>query len=223
MIDSFPFDGNAHRAPVFNCNRIQGLQIGWSDWYGSELDCQWIDVTFLDGTAPWKLDLEVNPSHILPESDYSNNLLSVSLECNESCDLTQARCLFGQCICNEDIESDTCYYISGIDELLGTQPSITATPSAIPSATSTTNPTLSNIATQTPTSTPQISSTSTPSQSTSISSPQVESDTEDGISTSSSSFEFSSRESENSDNEETNTAQLITIGAAVFITCWLLL
>src|SRR5207248_5298457 len=51
---------------------------GWGDLYDSTLDGQWIDITGVhDGN--YTLELEVNPLHILPESDYSNNITRVAV------------------------------------------------------------------------------------------------------------------------------------------------
>jgi hypothetical protein len=50
----------------------QGLQVGWSDVYGQQLDCQYIQI---DGLADgiYVLEDHVNPEQLLPESDYTNN------------------------------------------------------------------------------------------------------------------------------------------------------
>ena len=59
----------------FTCSN-QGISVGWSDVYGSYLDCQWLDVT---GIAPgnYRLKVTVNAtpgiSSKLTESDYTNN------------------------------------------------------------------------------------------------------------------------------------------------------
>lgn len=41
-------------------DHIQGIQVGWTDWYPYWLDCQWIDVTGLE-LGPYILDVIVNP------------------------------------------------------------------------------------------------------------------------------------------------------------------
>ncbi|HUJ26164.1 MAG TPA: lysyl oxidase family protein [Myxococcales bacterium] len=55
----------------YDCSN-QGLTPGWSDFYSSELSCQWLDVT---GVPPgsYTLRLTVNATHALPESSYGNN------------------------------------------------------------------------------------------------------------------------------------------------------
>ncbi len=54
----------------------QGLTVGWSDTYGQQLDCQWVEIDRLrDGI--YYLENHANPDHVLPESDYTNNTASV--------------------------------------------------------------------------------------------------------------------------------------------------
>jgi len=159
MVDSFPFEHPGQR--VFTCTAAQGLQMGWSDWYESSLDCQWVDVTGFNGQDPWKLDLEVNPAGILPESNYDNNLLSIPLVCPLTCDHSIARCLFGQCICYEDIHSLDCYYVEGIDELIAQDPSTSSSPSplTLPSTTSTSS--ISSVPSESPQPSPSSPSSAT--------------------------------------------------------------
>lgn len=54
----------------------QGITRGYADVYGSDLDCQWIDIT---GMAPgaYTLRMVVNPLHTIVESDTTNNVFSV--------------------------------------------------------------------------------------------------------------------------------------------------
>ena len=73
-------DPNAGSAK-YTCSN-QGIQVGWSDVYGSYLDCQWLDVTDI---APGQYRLKVtvnatpNVSTKLTESDYSNNTAIVTV------------------------------------------------------------------------------------------------------------------------------------------------
>ena len=55
----------------YNC-KLQGISPGWADVYGSDLACQYIDVT---GVAPgtYTLRVVINATGILPEIDASNN------------------------------------------------------------------------------------------------------------------------------------------------------
>jgi hypothetical protein len=63
----------------YTCSN-QGISVGWSDTYGSYLDCQWVDVT---GVVPANYLLRVtingglNGPHVFAESDYSDNVATV--------------------------------------------------------------------------------------------------------------------------------------------------
>ncbi len=50
----------------------QGLQAGWSDVYSQQLDCQYIEIDNLK-EGRYVLEIQVNPEHLLPEANYSNN------------------------------------------------------------------------------------------------------------------------------------------------------
>ncbi len=78
MEDGSRFDPAAARSALYNC-RYQGIQAGWADTYTANLPCQWIDIT---GVPPgtYTLELEVNPEHQLPESDYGNNVASIHVQ-----------------------------------------------------------------------------------------------------------------------------------------------
>ncbi len=66
---------------AYNCG-YQGIQMGYQDEYwgtgGSPLPCQWIDVT---DVAPGNYDLHIsiNTQHIIAESDYGNDDVTVSV------------------------------------------------------------------------------------------------------------------------------------------------
>jgi hypothetical protein len=64
-------------APGVTCELTghQGVQPGWGDLYPSNLPCQWIDVTDLEGQLPLDADLCVflNYEHILPDADPTND------------------------------------------------------------------------------------------------------------------------------------------------------
>lgn len=60
----------------------QGIQAGWADVYGPELDCQWIDITDVP-PGNYVLEIEVNPEGLLVESDYSNNVAAVAVVITE--------------------------------------------------------------------------------------------------------------------------------------------
>ncbi|MCF7803628.1 MAG: T9SS type A sorting domain-containing protein [Candidatus Marinimicrobia bacterium] len=57
---------------------LQGISPGCYDFYGMDLDCQWVDITGIqDGF--YILKITTNPDEVIPESDYSNNHASVLL------------------------------------------------------------------------------------------------------------------------------------------------
>jgi len=63
----------------YTCSN-QGISVGWSDVYGSYLDCQWIDIT---GVAPggYLLRVTINGglygNHVFAESNYADNVATV--------------------------------------------------------------------------------------------------------------------------------------------------
>jgi hypothetical protein len=75
LLDSNRVLSTASTTPRFSCS-FQGIQAGWADTYGSGLDCQWVDITDVPA-GDYQLRIEINPEHTLPESDYSNNAVSI--------------------------------------------------------------------------------------------------------------------------------------------------
>src|SRR5205807_1298331 len=72
LLDSIRWNANASSNAKYDCGN-QGIQKGWGDVYDSTLDGQWIDITGVpDGN--YTLEMEVNPQHRLPESNYDNNI-----------------------------------------------------------------------------------------------------------------------------------------------------
>jgi len=65
------------KSPHFTCDN-QGISAGCADHYGSELACQWVDVTDIDPLRKVRLEISVNEGHLLAESNYSNNKASVT-------------------------------------------------------------------------------------------------------------------------------------------------
>ncbi len=60
--------------PPLECGEHeQGINAGWSDYYGPRLPDQWIDVTGLPSGRYW-VRITVNPQHRILESDYTNNV-----------------------------------------------------------------------------------------------------------------------------------------------------
>lgn len=74
--DTYRF-GSGRGKARFTCSD-QGIQAGWADVYGPHLDCQYVDVTDVP-PGNYVLEIEVNPSGLLVESDYSNNVASVAV------------------------------------------------------------------------------------------------------------------------------------------------
>jgi hypothetical protein len=68
--DQYLFDA---WVPAESNMETTGITRGWSDVYGSHLDCQWIDVTGLPA-GPHILRATVNPAGVIDESDTSNNV-----------------------------------------------------------------------------------------------------------------------------------------------------
>ncbi len=75
--DTDCLEGNS----IFTCEN-QGLSIGCGDLYPNDLDCQWIDMTDLpDGN--YALRITVNPSHIIEEMNYENNIIEYNFHTND--------------------------------------------------------------------------------------------------------------------------------------------
>lgn len=65
--------------PAMECGRReQGINAGYSDYYGAKLDEQWIDIT----DVPWgtyQLQVVVDPNNLIQETNEENNVLSMPL------------------------------------------------------------------------------------------------------------------------------------------------
>ena len=70
-------------ARQYRCGRRskQGISKNCGDLYGRYLDCQWIDTTGVP-EGIYSIQLKVNPTQLVPESDYSNN----AIQCTVSMD-----------------------------------------------------------------------------------------------------------------------------------------
>jgi len=77
-------------AAQYDCGN-QGIEMGWQDVYAHNLPCQWIDVTDVPA-GDYRLHISLNTLHILPESNYDNNdlFVSVSIADPVDVDVTQA-------------------------------------------------------------------------------------------------------------------------------------
>ncbi len=70
-------DPTVERIELYSCTN-QGIQRGWADDYGANLDCQWIDVTDV-AAGDYTLSIRVNASRALEELDYDNDSAEVSV------------------------------------------------------------------------------------------------------------------------------------------------
>ena len=83
--DDDQYDPNANPTPIYTtCGSNtstgnQGLQVGWEDTYSWQIPCQYIQIDKLPG-AIYVLEVQVNPDHVLPESDYTNNASAVRFQ-----------------------------------------------------------------------------------------------------------------------------------------------
>jgi len=76
MMDSAKYLGDAGPAKYFSCTSNQGLSVGWEDVYGTGLPDQFIQMTGMP-EGDYVLENQVNPTHTMPESDYTNNFAAV--------------------------------------------------------------------------------------------------------------------------------------------------
>jgi len=63
------------RRQKYDCKTEQAISPGCADIYVSGIDCQWIDVTDVP-LGHYILRVEVNPSRLVKESDFENNVLN---------------------------------------------------------------------------------------------------------------------------------------------------
>lgn len=71
LIDLEPTAPGARPAQFPDCG-FQGISAGWSDVYGGNLDCQWIDVTGVP-QGRYVLEVTINPARVIEEGSYNNN------------------------------------------------------------------------------------------------------------------------------------------------------
>jgi hypothetical protein len=67
---------------AYNCSE-QGISPGCADNYGSELECQWLDITNVPAGL-YTLRAIINATFTIPELDYSNNVVDVNLQITDS-------------------------------------------------------------------------------------------------------------------------------------------
>lgn len=61
---------------ICGMTREQGIQPGWADYYGRDLDCQWVDITGVP-SGNYTLELEVNVDGRIRELRRDNNKISI--------------------------------------------------------------------------------------------------------------------------------------------------
>jgi hypothetical protein len=61
----------------YTCSE-QGISSGWSDVYGNDLDCQWLDVTGLE-PGDYQLYIAVNSERLFHEMSFENNDATIQL------------------------------------------------------------------------------------------------------------------------------------------------
>ncbi|MEO8427023.1 MAG: TIGR02597 family protein [Verrucomicrobiota bacterium] len=77
LTDSLRWSASANSSPKYHCG-LQGIQQGWADVYTYLTPGQWVDITGVpDGY--YTLEMTVNPSGRVQESDYSNNTGSLPI------------------------------------------------------------------------------------------------------------------------------------------------
>ncbi len=75
LLDFYHYPGTSGTGAVYNCGN-QGIEMGWQDVYSRGLDCQWVDVTAV-APGDYMLRIRINTEHILNESNYANNEITV--------------------------------------------------------------------------------------------------------------------------------------------------
>lgn len=85
LLDFYRYPGTEERGLVYDCDD-QGIQRDYQDVYGTDLDCQWVDVTDV-APGDYRLFIELNSEHVLLESDYDNNTAEVPVAIPEDVDV----------------------------------------------------------------------------------------------------------------------------------------
>jgi hypothetical protein len=80
--DRFVDDPSVGEDKRYSC-LFQGIQRGWSDVYGSDLPCQFLDITGVPPGA-YTLRVEINRERGLEELDYTNNLIELPVDLSDA-------------------------------------------------------------------------------------------------------------------------------------------
>jgi len=85
IIDTDKFDPNAPDTKKYTlcgtntASGNQGLQVGWEDSYGQQLDCQYVEIDKLPA-GTYFIEVQTNAEQALPEADYTNNSTAVKFQ-----------------------------------------------------------------------------------------------------------------------------------------------
>ena len=87
LMDSAPipgnlFSGRRRSGSRYNCDN-QGISVGWQDIYGSNLDCQFVDITHLPN-GQYNLVVTLNPIGLLDEVNTGNNRAVMAFSIGDS-------------------------------------------------------------------------------------------------------------------------------------------
>lgn len=105
LMDYERVSADASTVAVYSCG-YQGISVGWADTYEAYLDCQYIDITDVpDGD--YTLRNAINPDHVIPEKDYTNNEASLDVSVRSYQDPLQ------DCTAGETAENRDCGWIDG--------------------------------------------------------------------------------------------------------------
>eukprot|EP00051_Salpingoeca_urceolata_P009678 m.117608 g.117608 ORF g.117608 m.117608 type:complete len:377 (+) comp16403_c0_seq4:120-1250(+) len=72
LTDSAQNPGDSRPRSGYSCS-YQGISAGWMDVYGSNLDCQWVDITDMRRPGKYRLIVDLDPGNIIGESNRRNN------------------------------------------------------------------------------------------------------------------------------------------------------
>ncbi|MBI5512447.1 MAG: hypothetical protein HY909_01690 [Deltaproteobacteria bacterium] len=71
------FGPNVSCEARYTCE-AQGILAGWSDVYGNDLDCQWLDITDVP-PGTYQLSVSVNPGRTFEEASFDNNTTTIPI------------------------------------------------------------------------------------------------------------------------------------------------
>lgn len=68
----------------YYCDTVQGIQAGWADVYGTNVPCQWLDITGLPG-GTYTLELVLDPNNHFVEESKANNITRITVTLPGDC------------------------------------------------------------------------------------------------------------------------------------------